>query len=734
MTLKTVPLIVLVSIGLAACGKRAATPDQTAEAARFAEVSEARVLGAAQEPDQWLTPGRDAEGSYFSPLDSINDATVGRLGFAWAYDLGTRRGLEATPIVVDGVMYTSGNWGRVYALDAASGRELWTYDPQVPGKWGRYACCDVVNRGVAVRDGHIYVASLDGYLHALDARTGRRLWRVDTLPGRKPADFPYFVTGAPLIAGELIVIGSGGSDFTGARGSISAYDLRTGSFRWRFYTVPRDPRLGPQEQAHLQAALKTWDRHYDWKFGGGGTVWDGMAYDASLRLIYFGTGNASPYQVVDVDRAGLDELYVASILAVRADSGELAWHYQPTPGDAWDYDSTAKLVLADLTIGAQRRSVLMQANKNGFFYVLDRRTGEFLAGQPFAAVSWTRGLDPGTHRPITAAQANWMREPRVIFPAATGAHGWQPMSYSPRTGLVYVPVIDAPMVYVNTEDRPAGLIEGNFDLAFFFPEDYDPQALEGLFGKLPSLDALGRTVKAPLRSRGVLRAVDPKTGSIVWEQPGGNVWDGGVMSTAGNLVFRGDAAGFLNVYAADSGRLLKRIEVGTSIMAAPMTYRAKGEQYVAVMAGYGGGLLYSPFPPDSAASRYGNEGRIVAFRLGGGPVPKPSAVTATSWPAPPVHEGTPAQVERGGVLYSRFCSRCHVFGRGMIPDLRRMSPTTQQLFYDIVLKGAYEAKGMARWDDVLSDSDAQAIHAYLVDQAWQARESQQSGAQTGPAP
>jgi quinohemoprotein ethanol dehydrogenase len=727
---RTLTLALLASACLTACGERTASPSPTPGPVRFGEVSEARVLGAMYEPDQWLTPGRDAEGSYYSPLDAINEATVGRLGFAWAYDLGTHRGLEATPIVADGVMYTSGNWGRVYALDAASGRELWTYDPQPSGQWGRYACCDVVNRGVAVRDGRVYVASLDGYLHALDARTGQRLWRVDALPGRSPADFPYFITGAPLIAGNLIVIGNGGSDFAGARGSISAYDLHTGTLLWRFYTVPRDPRLGPQDQPHLEAALKTWDRHYDWKFGGGGTVWDGMAYDASLHLIYLGTGNASPYQVVDVDRARLDELYVASILAIRADSGQLAWHYQPTPGDAWDYDATAKIVLADLTIGGQRRMALMQANKNGFLYVLDRKTGEFLGGHPFATVTWTAGLDPGTHRPVTRAEADWTREPRVIFPAATGAHGWQPMSYSPRTGLVYVPVIDAPMVYVNTARRPAGLIEGNFELAFFFPEAYDPNELEGLFGKLPSLETLASTVKQPLCSRGVLRAVDPSSGTIAWEQPGANVWDGGVMSTAGNLVFRGDAAGFLSVYAADSGRLLKRIELGTSIMAAPMTYRVRGEQYVAVMAGFGGGLLNSPFPPESAAYKYGNEGRIVVFKLDGGPVPKPLPVVETSWPDPPAREGTPAQIAQGAVLYNRFCARCHGFGRGTIPDLRRMSQTTHQLFYDIVLKGAYATKGMARWDDVLTYPEARAIHAYLVSEAWRARANT---AQTTPA-
>jgi quinohemoprotein ethanol dehydrogenase len=684
---------------------------------RFGAVDEARLLAADHEPDQWFTPGRDGGGTYYSPLDAVSDKTIGRLGFAWDYRLGTTRGLEATPVAVDGVLYTSGNWGRVYALDAASGRELWTYDPGVEGQWGRYACCDVVNRGVAVRDGRVYVASLDGYLHAIDAKTGQRVWRADTLPGRGPKDFHYFITGAPVIAGNLVVIGSGGSDFKGARGSVSAYDLATGAFRWRFYTVPRDPRLGPQDQPHLEAAIRTWARDYRWEFGGGGSVWDGMAYDPALRLIYVGTGNASPYGVADV---GHDELYVASILAIHADTGQLAWHYQEIPGEGWDYDTTAKMVLTELPLGGQLRRVLVQASKNGFLYVLDRATGEFLSGEPFARVTWTKGLDPKTHRPIPTSAADWTREPKLIYPAATGAHGWQPMSYNRKTGLVYIPVIDAPMVYINTEHRPAGLIEGNFDLAFFFPEDYDPKGLESLLGKLPTLAALSAGEPAPVRTRGVLRAVDPATGKVAWEQPGSNAWDGGVLSTGGNLVFRGDAAGFLNVYAADSGRLLKRIEVGTSIMAAPMTYRVNGEQYVAVMAGFGGGVLFQPFPADSAAFKFGNAGRIVAFKLGGGAVPLPPVEVEPPFPEPPAREGSAAQIAAGEVLYNRFCSRCHAFGRGLLPDLRRLAPETHRLFYEIVLNGAFQTKGMARWDDVLARRDAEAIHAYLVDQAWQA--------------
>lgn len=711
-------LAILLGTLLSGCGRPAAHSTARAAPTSFAQVGEARVLAADREPDQWFTPGRDAGSSYYSPLADINDRNVARLGYAWGYSLGTNRGLEATPVVVDGVLYTSGNWGRVYALDASTGRQLWTYDPGVPGQWARYACCDVVNRGVAVRDGRVYVASLDGYLHAIDAKSGQRVWRVDTLPGRGPRDFHYFVTGAPLIAGGVIVIGNGGGDFAGARGSVSAYDLRTGAFRWRFYTVPRDPNLGAQDQAHLVAAIDTWGKEYKWEYGGGGSVWDGMAYDPALNLLYIGTGNASPYAVVDDTHADHDELYVASILAIRADTGQLAWHFQEIPGEAWDYDTTAKMILTELSFGGRTRHILMQASKDGYLYVLDRATGEVLAANPFAFVNWTKGLDPHTHRPLRAPEADWMKQPRLLFPGASGAHNWQPMSFSPKTGLVYIPVIDAPMVYVNTEDRRAGLIEGAFDLAFFAPEDYDPKGLEGLLGKLPSLEELGRGIAAPAKSRGLLRAVDPTTGRIAWEQTGPNVWDGGVLSSGGNLVIRGDVSGQLSIYAADSGRLLKKIDVGTSIMAAPMTYRAGGEQFVAVMAGLGGAIF--GFPADSAAYRYGNSGRIVAFRLGGGSVPKPPVVTDEPFPPPPPHEGSTADIAHGAVLYNRFCARCHVFGRGLLPDLRRLAPQTNQLFYDIVLQGLFAPKGMARWDDVLSRADAEAIHAYIIDQAWQA--------------
>jgi quinohemoprotein ethanol dehydrogenase len=666
----------------------------------------------------WPAAGGDVSGAYYSSLTQINTTNASKLGFAWEYALNTKRGLEATPLVINGTMYTSGNWGRVYALDAATGRQLWTYDPGVDAQWGRYACCDVVNRGVAVGKGRVFVISLDGYLHALDAATGHLVWKTDTLNGRGPADFHYFSSGAPLIAGDALIVGNGGGDFKGARGSIAAFDLETGKFRWRFFTVPGDPAKGPQDQPHLKTALETWDPGYDWSTGGGASVWDGLSYDPELKLVYFGTGNPSPY-VIGKDAPQGDELYAASLLAVHVESGELAWHFQEVPGDGWDYDATQKTILT--TLG--KRKVLLQAAKDGYIYVLDRATGELVSAKPFAFVNWTRGLDPKTGRPVRNPFADWTKDPKLIFPAMTGAHSWQPMSYSPSTGLLYIPVIDAAMVYVNTEDRRAGLIEGNFNLVGFMPEDYDPQGLSGLFGPLPPMSEINKGVAHPLQSRGVLRAVDPMTGRVAWEQAG-SLWDGGILSTAGNVVVRGDAAGKLTVYAADSGKILQSIDVGTSIMAAPMTYTAGGEQYVAVMAGYGGGTLFMPYPEGSAARTRGNAGRIVAFKLNGTAVPKPPLHEPEPFPKPPAREGTPATIAAGEVLYNRFCGRCHVFGAGLLPDLRRLSAPTHQLFYEIVLHGAYSAKGMARWDDVLTRADAEAIHSFLVDQAWAAYEPQ----------
>jgi quinohemoprotein ethanol dehydrogenase len=714
-------IIFLLGISLASCNQGSAPRQFAVMPGSAAKVDAARLDQASRDADQWFTPGRDAGGTYYSPL----------AGFAWDYALGTKRGLEGTPVVVDGVMYASGNWGKVYALDGATGRVLWTYDPQVDGQAGRDACCDVVNRGLAVWKGLIYVASIDGYLHAIDARTGTRVWRVDTLPDRKPGSFHYFVTGAPQLAGDVIVIGNGGADFKGARGFVSAFALEDGAFRWRFYTVPHDPKLGKQDQPHLEAALKTWPAKYDWSMGGGGTAWDGLGYDSEEKLVYIGTANASPYHGEHDPAGSGDELYVASIIAIHAETGQLAWYYQEIPGEGWDFDTTNKLILTELPIDGRQRKVIIQASKDGYLYVLDRVTGEFISGNPFAAVNWSKGLDPDTHRPLVNPAADWGRAPALILPAAVGAHGWQPMSFSLRTGLVYVPVIDAAMVYVDTSNRRAGLIEGNFNLAFFFPEDYLPRELESLYGPLPSLESLSPGGKPP-KSRGLIRAIEPLSGRIVWEQQTDSIWDGGILSTGGNLVMRGDASGYLNVYAADSGTLLKRLDVGSSIMAAPMTYRVNGIQYISVMAGYGGGLLFLPFPETSAAYKYGNAGRIITFRLDGGPAPKPPLVSDQSNDPAPPREGSASEIAQGEVLYNRYCSRCHAFGRGLVPDLRRLPRAIHNIFYDVVLQGADEANGMPRWDDVLTRKDVEAIHAYLVGQAWELESARSARAVASP--
>jgi len=689
-----------------------------------AAVDAVRLAHAADEPDQWLTPGRDPRGTYFSPLTDINAENVARLGFAWQYRLGTHRGLEATPLVIDGIMYAAGNFGHVYALDAASGRELWTYDPHIDGQWSRYACCDAVNRGLAAFEGRLYVGALDGWLHAIDARTGQLLWKVDTLLGRTQRK-PYTLTGAPLLAGDVVVIGNSGGDFAGARGYVSAYDLKSGAMRWRFYTVPHNPADGPQEQPHLEAAVKTWDPRHRWDAGIGGNVWDGMAYDPALKLVYIGTANAAPYNSHLGGRRGGDELYAASIIAIRVDTGTMAWYYQSVPGDRWDFDSTQKFVLADIEIAGRRRSVIMQAEKNGFYYVLDRGSGELLSAQPFAYVSWTKGIDPKSGRPSIDRSANYDHGPALVFPSEAGAHSWQPMAFDAARGLTFIPVIESGNVIMETSDRPAGLVEGQYTTPAFVTESYDPDAMKKLYGPLPPFKQLARGIKTDTASRGFLRAWSVVEHRIVWQAPTASSWDGGVLATAGGLVFQGDANGYLNAYSADSGRRLATIQVGSSMMAAPMTYRVDGVQFVAIMAGYGGGAVITgaPLDPSSAAYRYGNDGRIIVLKLDGTPPPLPPLAVDPPLTTPPIRPTDVAEIDTGEILYNRFCARCHLFGRGILPDLRRLDPASHAMFDSIVRGGAYSSKGMARFDDVLSPADVVAIHAYLIDEAWRLEES-----------
>jgi quinohemoprotein ethanol dehydrogenase len=711
---------------------RAEVPAATSAAvasAKAAAVDTARLDAADAEPQNWFTGGRDQEGSYYSPLADINGGNVKQLGYAWSYDLGNpQRGQEATPIVVDGVMYTSGTWGYVYAVDAATGQERWRYDPK--GDWfpARNPCCDLVNRGVAVWKGKVYVASGDGRLHAIDAATGKPVWVVDTIVDHK---LPYSSTGAPQIAGDVVVIGNGGSDMGhgGVRGYVSAYDLSSGVFRWRFYTVP--PEAGrPLDNPDLAAAATTWDPKRDPKYKGGGTAWDGFAYDPALRLVYFGTANAAPYDLRLLGNSKLDGLYTASIIALHADTGRLAWHYQTTPNDHWDFDAVQKMILADLKIGGADRHVLMQANKNGFFYVLDRASGELLSAKTFAYINWASGVDMKTGRPVTTPQSDWYTSPKNIYPAWSGAHTWNPMSLSGQTHLVYIPVIDTPSVWVNLAQNAGDLkfLDGFFTTNGIFPDDsYDAGALKRLFGPLPELRDLKAERKVKL-VRELIRAWDPVAQKIVWEHEtssGMRGYDGGVMSTAGNLVFQGRGSGGLWVYAADTGKVLTVINTGSHIMAAPTTYAVNGAQYVAVQAGYGGtGIAEGPAPPSSAIVKFENTNRIIALKLGGGAVPTPPARVAEPFEKPPEQTASKAAIDAGEVKFVEECSRCHALGINVTPDLRRLNAGLHAEFKDIVLHGVLGAAGMERFDDLLSERDVENIHAYLIDQSWVAYRAQ----------
>jgi quinohemoprotein ethanol dehydrogenase len=707
----------------------AATP--AAAAVKVAAVDTARLGAADSEPQNWFTGGRDQDGSYYSPLADINAGNVKQLGYAWSYDLGNpQRGQEATPIVVDGVMYTSGTWGYVYAVDAATGQERWRYDPK--GDWfpARNPCCDLVNRGVAVWKGKVYVASGDGRLHAIDAATGKPVWVVDTIVDHK---LPYASTGAPQIAGDVVVIGNGGADMGqgGVRGYVSAYDLSSGVFRWRFYTVPPEPGR-PLDDPDLAAAAKTWDPKRDPKYKGGGTAWDGFAYDPTLRLVYFGTANAAPYDLRLLGNAKLDGLYTASIIALHADTGRLAWHYQTTPNDHWDFDAVQKMILADLNVGGADRHVLMQANKNGFFYVLDRASGELLSAKTFAYINWASGVDMKTGRPVTTPQSDWYTSPKNIYPAWSGAHTWNPMSLSGQTHLVYIPVIDTPSVWVNLAQNGGDLkfLDGFFTTNGIFPDDsYDAGDLKRLFGPLPELKDLKAERKVKL-VRELIRAWDPAAQKIVWEHEtssGMRGYDGGVMSTAGNLVFQGRGSGGLWVYAADTGKVLTVIKTGSHIMAAPTTYAVNGAQYIAVQVGYGGtGIAEGPAPPSSATIKFQNTNRIIALKLGGGAVPTPPARVAVPFEQPPEQTASKAAIDAGEVKFVAECSRCHALGINVTPDLRRLNAGLHAEFKDIVLHGVLGAAGMERFDDLLSERDVENIHAYLIEQSWIAYRAQEA--------
>ncbi|MBV8683464.1 MAG: PQQ-dependent dehydrogenase, methanol/ethanol family [Caulobacteraceae bacterium] len=663
-----------------------------------ADVTSERLLNADNEPGAWMTSGRTYSEQRFSPLDRINASNVKDLGLAWSFQLATNRGVETTPIVVDGVMYVTSSWSLVYALDARTGHLLWTYDPHVAREVGFHACCDVVNRGVAVWKGRVYVAALDGRLIALDAATGQPVWSVQTTDPAKP----YTITMAPRIVHGHVMVGNSGSEY-GVRGYVSAYDADDGKLIWRFYAVPGDPSKGFENHA-MEMAAKTWTGNW-WKFGGGGSPWDAMAYDPETNLLFFGTGNGLPWDEKARSPGGGDNLFLSSIVAVDADTGEYRWHYQTTPGESWDFDSTQNLVLADLPIAGRDRKVIMQANKNGFFYVIDRATGKLISAEPFVPVTWAKGVDMATGRPIEIGDPRYKTAPATIFPSSFGAHNWQPMSFDPQTRLVYIPAQEIPGEY-GTDDKFA-YRPGQWNTAV----DWD-------LNTLPE----DPKARAAMRNsiRGELVAWDPATNKEIWRAPQKGPWNGGVLSTAGGLVFQGSADGHLAAYDARTGRKLWSSETYAATLAGPVTYTVGEDQYVAVGAGFGSVFyLVAGF----AAPELGNpdNGRILVYKLGGtATLPHPN-LTRVEMPRPPAQFAKPAEIAAGHSLFNHYCLVCHGYnaiGGGVIPDLR-YSPLigSEPGFEAVVLGGALKDHGMVSFASQLKPDDAQAIRAYVISEA-----------------
>ena len=689
-------LAALIGIGaMAACGP-----------AR--DLDDAALRAADADTAQWLSYGRTYSEQRHSPLRQIDESSISRLGLAWTVDMQTLRGLEATPLVSDGVLFTTSAWSVVYAIDARRGTVLWRHDPQVPKEHAKFVCCDVVNRGVALYGDKVYVGTIDGRLVALDRGTGTPVWTVQTTP----KDGPYAITGAPRIAGGKVVIGNAGSEFA-VRGFVSAYDAGTGALAWRTYLVPGDPSK-PFESEALRRAASTWSGQW-WKAGGGASPWDPIVFDPSLDLLYVGTANGAPwYPELRGDEDG-DNLYASSIVALRASTGEMVWHYQTTPGDAWDFDATQPITLADLVIDGRPRKVLMQPNKNAFFYVIDRETGELISATPYAAMTWATGID-STGRPIVNPAAKPSTTGAIVSPADYGAHNWNPTSFSPTTGLLYFGVTDGgtrihvvdPTFSLNTNEITIG---------------YDHRYDGPLTARLAA-------VPPP---KGRLVAWDPVAHREAWRVEYPVLRSGGTLSTAGNLVFQGRADGTFAAYRATDGKLLWQFDAQVGIAAAPMTYALDGVQYVAIMVA----------PPQlflDPKIRTGR-GRLLVFRLdAGAALPPVPARAAGSIPMPTTSvKSTAAEIREGGGLFRMYCRRCHspdfnLVKSGAIPDLRRTDAATHATFEEIVLRGARRTLGMPAFDEDLSSGQVRLIQAFVLDQARQAAASAAGTRRTSPLP
>jgi PQQ-dependent dehydrogenase (methanol/ethanol family) len=654
------------------------------------KVNAAFMKSNAQQTADWPSYGLDYAETRHSRLNQISTANVKELGLVWSYNLESKRGVESTPLVVDGIMYVTASWSVVHAVDVRTGKRIWSYDPKVPREAGYKGCCDVVNRGVALHEGKVFVASYDGRLIALDAATGKVAWEKDTIIDRK---FSYTITGAPRVFKGNVIIGNGGAEY-GVRGYITAYDAKSGAQKWRWFTVPGDPSK-PFEDESMAKAAKTWDPAGKWwEAGGGGTAWDAMAFDPELNLMYIGTGNGSPWQRDKRSPAGGDNLYLASIVALNPDTGKYVWHYQQTPGDNWDYTSTQPMILADLTLEGKPRKVILHAPKNGFFFVIDRVTGQFISAKNFVDVNWASGYDKNG-RPIETAIARTGDRPREIIPSAFGARNWHSMSFNPATGLVYMPVQGVPLTLMDNKDwkfnavRPGEPHSGvGWNTANF--ANVEP----------PTSKPYGRLI-----------AWDPVKQQAAWTKEQISPWNGGTLTTAGNLVFQGTADGRFIAYNATTGEQLWEAPTGTGVIAAPSTYLVDGKQYVSIAVGWGGvyGLA------QRATDRQG-PGTVYTFAVGG-KAPAPAFVKYQMDKLVAGVKYDPAHVPTGTALYVSNCVFCHgvpgVDRGGNIPNLGYMDAGYIENLDKFVFKGPATERGMPDFTGKLSMDDVQKIKAFI---------------------
>jgi alcohol dehydrogenase (cytochrome c)/quinohemoprotein ethanol dehydrogenase len=661
-------------------------------------VNAQRIIAA--NPDDWLSYGRTYDEQRHSPLDQINKNTVKDLGLAWYADMDTARGQEATPLAIDGNIYITTAWSKAKAYDALTGKLEWEYDPKVPGERGVAACCDVVNRGMAAWGDKLFLGTLDGRLVALDRKTGKEVWSVVTLDQSKP----YTITGAPRVINGMVLIGNGGAEM-GVRGFLTAYDADSGKELWRFYSVPGEP--GTNKEEYLKKAESTWKGEW-WKLGGGGTMWDAMAYDPELDLLYVGVGNGSPWNQHFRSQGEGDNLYLSSIVALRPKTGEYVWHFQTTPGETWDYTATQHIMLADLTIGGAKRKVLMQAPKNGFFFVLDRADGKLISANNYVPVNWATGFDLKTGRPIENPDSRYYRTGKLWLgsPGPIGAHNWHPMAFDPKEGLVYIPAINSAFPFIHKPDWKAN--KHGFNVG-----------LDLASGAMPA-DAKARA-GAIAATTGELIAWDPVAQKPRWKIKYPVAWNGGLLATAGGLLFQGNAGGEFAALDSSNGKKLWSFQAQTGVVAPASTFRVKGEQYVAVLAGWGGAWPISGGIVGEPQGPVRNHSRLLVFKLGGtAKLPEPGPLNLPPLD-PPALTGTPEQVADGAKNFGQFCGVCHgdsAIGSGVTRDLRRAgSLGDAKLWNQIVIGGALAQNGMISWKEELNDQQAENLRQYVIKRA-----------------